>query len=138
MPVGIKVWPEQGESNVPILAVFDATELGLQGSLASGGTSSGNPVEVSGSRRYRLKIVSLTGAGPFQVAAQDIPLSLVVANAFETVILAAAMAAGARSTFNFGEGTANLTNFCGAYLAIQLVNNGPDAATFEIELWAQG
>lgn len=138
MPVGIKCWPEAQESNVPVLTVFDATELGLGGSLASGATSSGSPVEVSGSRRYRLKITSLTGTGPFQIAAQDIPLNLVVANAFETAILAGALAAGTRTAFNFGEGTAILTNFCGAYLAIQIVNNGPDAATFEIELWAQG
>jgi hypothetical protein len=52
-------------------------------------------------------------------------------------VVAAAMATATRTVYNFGEGTANLTNFMGPFLDLLITNNGLDVATYEIELWAQ-
>jgi hypothetical protein len=139
MAVRIQVQPHNGESNFPVCFVEDATGIGQAGTLNNGlPPREGTLVEVSGFRRYRLKAVQLTGAGPTAVIARDIPFSQVVAAAWESVVLAAAMATGVRTVFNFGEGTAILTNFMGPYLVIALQNNGADPATYELELWGQG
>lgn len=133
----IQVLPEEGRSNSPTCACWDATELALQAALNPAAVRRSTIVELSGFRRYRLKIVQLTGAGPTAVAVTDLPFSKLTAQAWENVVVAAAMATGARTVFNFGEGTANMVNFMGPFLDIVLTNNGIDVATYEVELWAQ-
>jgi hypothetical protein len=133
-----QVRAEEDRATMPVCAMWDTVEIGQSASLGAGVTRESTFALVSGFRRYRLKIVQLTGAGPTAVSAVDIPFSRIVANAWEVAVLAAAMATGVRSVFNFGEGTAILTNFMGPYLDIRLTNNGGNAATYEIELWAQG
>jgi hypothetical protein len=117
--------------------MYDATELGLAAALNPGVARRSVPLELSGFRRYRLKIVQLTGAGPTAVSLEDLPFSKIVAQAWEVAVVAAAMATATRTVYNFGEGTANLTNFMGPFLDLLITNNGPDVATYEIELWAQ-
>jgi hypothetical protein len=117
--------------------MYDAVELGLSASLNPAAFRRSTPLELSGFRRYRLKIVQLTGLGPTAVSIEDLPFSKITAQAWELVVLAAAMATATRSVFNFGEGTVNMVNFMGPFLDVLLQNNGADAATYEIELWAQ-
>lgn len=133
----IQVLPEIGLSNSPTCACWDATELALQANLNPGAVRRSIVVELAGFRRYRLKIVQLTGAGPTAVAIEDLPFSKLTAQAWEVAIVAAAMVTGVRTVYNFGEGTANLVNFMGPYLDIVLTNNGLDVATYEVELWAE-
>lgn len=133
----IQVLPEQGLSNSPTCAMYDATELGLAANLNPGANRRSVPLELCGFRRYRLKIVQLTGAGPTSVTIEDLPFSKITAQAWEVNNLIAGMVTGTRSVFNFGEGTAIFTNFMGPFLDILVTNNGLDVATYEIELWAQ-
>ncbi len=129
--------PDNPEAGIPACALWDHTQLGITTAVGAGVTRDSNILDLTGFRRYRLKIVQLTGAGPTAVSFLDLPFSRVVANAFETAVLAAAMATGVRTVFNFGEGTAILTNFMGVWGMLRLTNNGADAATYEIELFAQ-
>jgi len=133
----IQVLPEEGRSNSPTCACWDATELALQASLNPGAFRRSTPLELSGFRRYRLKVVQLTGAGPSAVSIEDLPFSKLTAQAWEVVVVGAAIATGTRTVFNFGEGTANMVNFMGPFLDILITNNGADVATYELELWAQ-
>lgn len=128
---------EPGESNQPLCAMWDAVSMGQSASLGIGVTRTGALMECTGMRRYRLKYLQVTGTGPSRIRAMDLPFAPNSANAWEIVVLAAAQAAATRVVFNMGEGTANLVNFMGPYLAIELQNNGPDAATYELELWTQ-
>ena len=129
--------PEAGMASTPACAMYDEIEAGQSAALNNGVTRDGNLLMLAGYRRYRLKIVQLTGAGPTAVNLLDVPFTRVVANAWENFAAIAAMPAGTRSVVNFGEGTANLTNFMGPYLVIRLLNNGGNAATYQLELWAQ-
>jgi len=133
----IQVLPEEGRSNSPTTGMYDAVEMGLSATVNPGITATSTLLELSGFRRYRLKVVQLTGAGPTRVRASDVPFSKSIAQLWETVILAAAQATGTRSVYNLGEGTANLVNFMGPFLMIDLQNNGADPATYEVEFWAQ-
>ena len=137
MPDRIDAWPQDGKGTMPMCSLYDATQMGQSASLAAGATRSGNFLALTGYRRYRLKIVQLTGAGPTAVRALDKSFAALAAATWETAVLAAAQATGVRSVYNFGEGTAILTCFMGPFLQISLINNGADAATYEIELWAQ-
>jgi hypothetical protein len=133
---------ERGDSQQPVCAMLDAVQLGQSASLGIGATRVGSLIECTGMRRYRVKCVQLTGAGPTRVRAMDLPFAPASANAWTIAILAAAQATGVRSTYDFGEGVTAaavlpLLNFMGPFLAIELQNNGGDAATYEIELWMQ-
>ncbi len=130
--------PEPLRANLPVIQEWDATEIGLSAAVNPGVTVQSSILDLTGMRRYRLKIVQLTGAGPTAVNFLDLPLNRVIANAFENVVLAAAMVTGVRTVFNFGEGTAILTNFMGCFGCVQLTNNGGNAATYEVEFFAQG
>src|SRR6266849_10154235 len=99
MGVRVQVQPHSGESNFPLCACWDATLVGQAASLANGVTRPGTPLEVSGFRRYRLKVFQITGAGPTQVVVQDIPFD--GAAVWENLVLAAAQATGVRSVYNF-------------------------------------
>lgn len=125
-------------------AMVDALRLGQSASLAAAGLRVGSSIEATGFRRYRLKCIQLTGAGPTRIRALDLPFDPVAANVWVAQVLAAAQATATRFAYDFGEGGAlstgaalTLTNFMGPYLAIELQNNGVDAATYEIELWMQ-
>ena len=117
--------------------MYDALGMGLSATVNAGVTQVSSFLELSGFRRYRLKVVQLTGTGPTRVRAIDEPFSRNLAQSWEIVVLAAAQATGVRSVYNLGEGTANLVNFMGPYMVIDLQNNGPDSATYEVEFWAQ-
>ena len=129
--------PPDGKGRIPACALWDATQMGQVASLGAGATRAGNFLDIVGYRRYRLKIVQLTGAGPTAVNALDKTFASIAGATWVTAVLAAAMATGVRSVFNFGEGTAILANFMGPFLQISLTNNGGNAATYEVELWAQ-
>lgn len=136
MPDRVEYAAWDGKSNVPLCAMLDVTGLSL-GSVNAGATRASNEIECSGMRRFRLHIVQLTGAGPTAVNALALAFAPNVATPWERGVLVGAMVTGTRSAFNFGEGTAILTNFMGPYVAIELVNNGGNAATYEVELWMQ-
>ncbi len=119
-----------------MLSCYDATQAGQVASLGAGVTRDGAFMDLIGYRRYRLKIVQLTGAGPTAVRALDKSFAALAGVTWETAVLAAAQATGVRSVYNFGEGTAILQHFMGPFLQISLINNGADAATYELELWA--
>lgn len=127
----------EGKAIVPACSILDASRLGQAALLGAGATRVSSTIECTGMRRYRLKIVQLTGAGPTAVNALDLPFGPAAANTWERAVLAAAMVTATRSVFNFGEGTAVMTCFMGPFLGIELVNNGGNAATYEIELWMQ-
>jgi len=133
----VVVRPEAGTSTMPPCQMWDAVQLGMSGAVNPAATQVSVPVDVAGYRRYRFKAVQLTGTGPTRVRVLDVPFGRSTALAFEIVILAAAMATGIRTVWNFGEGTAILQNFMGLWLVVDLQNNGPDGATYELELWAQ-
>lgn len=137
MPNRIDLLPYDGRGRIPACSMFDAVQAGQSASLNPGVTRDGNPMDFMGFRRYRLKIVQLTGAGPTAVNALDKSFAFLPAVTWETAVLAAAQATGVRSVYNFGEGTAILQNWMGPFLQISLTNNGVDAATYELELWAQ-
>jgi len=126
-----------GASNVPLCAMLDGVGLGHNASLAAGVTRQSSPIECTGMRRYRLKCLQLTGAGPSAVNAQDMPFGPAAAAIWQNAVLAAAQATATRSVYNFGEGTGVMECFMGPYLIISLTNNGIDAATSELELWMQ-
>lgn len=138
MPDRFEYAPHLGDAVLPLVCMLDAVQLGQNASLAAAGVRVGNTIECSGMRRYRVKCLQLTGAGPTLVEALDLPFAPNAANAWQVAVLAAAQPTVTRSVYNFGEGTAVLTNFMGPYVAIRLTNNGADAATYEIELWMQG
>jgi len=127
-----------GKGALPLVAMLDATQQGQVASLAAGVTRIGNVIECTGMRRYRLKCLQLTGVGPTRVRALDIAFGRVTVAPWELAVLAAAQATGVRSVYNFGEGTAIMPNMMGGFLAIELQNNGADAATYELEFWMQG
>jgi len=116
--------------------MLDAIELGQSGALGPGVTRDSNVIELTGYRRYRLKVVQSGGDTSTDVSILDIPFSRVIANAWETVALGTPLV-GARTVFNFGEGTAILQNFMGPFFVLRLKNNGATNASYEIELWAQ-
>ena len=131
------ILPAAKASSQPACACWDAPEMGLSASLNAGVNRNSSFLSTSGFRRYRLKIVQLTGTGPTTVTLRDMSWNRTVADIWQSVVAFAAMATGVRSVYDFGEGTANLTNHMGPYLILNIANIGPDAATYEIELWAQ-
>jgi hypothetical protein len=144
MPDRFTYQGEPGQATSSLCAMLDATQLGQVATLNPGVTRVGNLIETTGMRRYRVKCIQLTGVGPSRIRALDLPFSPNSANAWVLQVLAAAQATGTRNAYDFGEGgvlsvggALTLTNFMGPYLAIELQNNGADAATYELELWMQ-
>jgi hypothetical protein len=138
MPDRVEYGAYNGKAVLPPVATIDTLRLAMTANLLAGATRVSNRIECTGMRRYRLKCIQLTGTGPSRVRAFDLGYNPDPAVAWETVVLAAAQATGVRSVYNFGEGTAILTCFMGPYVAIDLQNNGPDTATYDLELWMQG
>lgn len=129
--------PDAPEAFVPRCQMLNTVELGHTAALNPGATRDSNFIELTGYRRYRLKVVQLTGGTSTDVRILDLPFGRTVANAFENVLLGTPLV-GVRTVFNFGEGTAIFQNFMGTWLIVQLKNNdGAAAATYELELWAQ-
>ncbi len=137
MPDRFTYQAEIGQATSALCAMLDAAQLGQLAALNPGVTRVGNAIECTGMRRYRVKCIQLTGAGPTRVRFLDLPFAPNAANAWELAVLAAAQATGTRNAYNAGEGTALLTNMMGPYVAVELQNNGADAATYELELWMQ-
>jgi len=137
MPDRIDLQPPDGKGRIPACAMWDATQMAQNATLNNGVTRASSFMDIVGYRRYRLKIVQLTGPGPTAVSGLDKSFAAVAGVTWETVVFAAAQATGVRSVYNFGEGTAILTNFMGPFFQISLTNNGATPATYEIELWAQ-
>lgn len=133
----ITILPQPKVSNLPVCALFDALELGQSAALNNGVTRDGALIELVGYRRYRLKVVQLTGDTSSDFRILDVPFNRVIANVFENVLLGTVVA-GTRAVFNFGEGTAIFQNFMGTWLDVQIKNNGATPATYELELFAQG
>lgn len=133
----VDCWAQDPRGGMPLATCYDATQMGQVATLNPGVTRDGNFLDLVGYRRYRLKIVQLTGAGPTAVRALDKSFAALAGATWETAVLAAAQPTGVRSVYNFGDGTAILTCFMGPFLQISLINNGADAATYELELWAQ-
>jgi len=136
--------PYDGKGRIPACYMLDATQLGQAGSLNPGVTRAGNIIPAVGMRRYRVKCLQLTGAGPTRVRVLDLAFGGLTATPWVAQILAAAQATGVRNAYDFGEGGAlsvggalTLTAFMGPYLCVELQNNGADAATYEVELWMQ-
>ncbi len=144
MPNRFEYGGYDGKGYVKLCGMLDAVQLGQSASLAAGVTRGGNLIECTGMRRYRVKCLQITGAGPTRVRALDLAFGPDTANPWVAFVLAAAQATGVRSAYDFGEGGVHstgaaptLTCLMGPYLAIELQNNGANAATYEIELWMQ-
>jgi len=133
--------PYRGEGGMPLCCMWDATQLSLSANVNPAATITSGMLDVTGLRRFRLKV--FTAGGPTRVRIFDMPFGQTAANAWQTIVLAAAQGAAARATYDWGEGvTAALVlpmiNFMGPFLVIDLQNNGGGATTYEVELWAQG
>lgn len=140
--------PYSGQGGLPTVYMLDATQLGQAGSLNPGVTRAGNIIPCPGMRRYRVKCIQLTGAGPTRIRALDLAFGGLTATPWVAFVLVAAQVTAQRHVYDFGESCTTPTatgvivdtvaNFMGPYLCVELQNNGADAATYEVELWMQG
>jgi hypothetical protein len=138
--VGIRPFSRYGPTlrgSAPLVRFFSQADLSLGFPVGAGAVANSPQIECSGFRRYQLKIYQSGGTGPSDFIVTDPGFGATFGGFFWQNVTVAAVPAGTVTIIDWGEGTIQMPNFMGPMFFVQVVNNGPDAANYLIELWMQ-